>query len=146
MTYKVSTGLRNHMLATGSLRAALAGGFINIYSGAEPASADDAPTGTLLCTISLNSTATGLDLDAAAAGGVIAKPAGAVWSGVNMATGTAGYYRHVGAADTGASSTTQPRFQGRIGGAGAEMFISNTGLVSGATQSLDNYSIQLPTL
>lgn len=145
MTYKVSTGLRNHMLASNSLRNALAGGFIRIYTGAEPASADDAATGTLLCTISLNGSGTGIDLDSTAAGGVIQKPSAAVWKGTNVATGTAGYYRHVGPADDASASTSQPRLQGRIATSGAEMNISSTALVSGAEQGLDFYSVQLPT-
>ena len=52
MAIKTSTGLRNAMLATGSAKAALDGGRINIYAGAAPATADDAVGGaTLLCAI-----------------------------------------------------------------------------------------------
>lgn len=145
MTYKVSTGLRNSMLVTGSLRAALATGFINIYSGSEPASADAATTGTLLCTISLNNTGTGFSLDSAATDGIVAKVVSDVLSGTNVATGTAGYYRHVGASDTGGSSTTEPRVQGRVSTSGAEMNLSSVALVSGALQTVDEYSINLPT-
>ena len=47
-------GLRNYMLDTGSMKTALALGFINIYSGTVPATADAALTGTLLTTISVN--------------------------------------------------------------------------------------------
>ena len=39
---KTSTGLRNHMLAIGSAKAALGSGFIHVYEGPEPASADAA--------------------------------------------------------------------------------------------------------
>ena len=48
MAIRLSTGLRNFMLEGGSLKQALANGFIELYSGTQPASADDAVTGTLL--------------------------------------------------------------------------------------------------
>lgn len=143
MALQVSTGLRNAMLAGSSLKAALALGSIKIYSGAPPATADAAVTGTLLTTIKVNSGATGLSMDAAAIDGVLSKAA-EVWSGTNAATGVAGYYRHVGASDDGTLSTTQPRLQGRVATSGAELNLSSTSLTSGATQTIDYYSIALP--
>ncbi len=145
MAHQSSTGLRNYMLATGSMKAALDAGFIKIYSGTPPVSADDAPTGTLLSTISVNSTGTGLAMDSSASDGVLSKPSGVVWSGANAATGVAGYYRFVGASDTAASSTSEPRMQGRCGTVGAELILSSTSLTSGATQTIDQYSFVLPT-
>lgn len=144
MTIKVSTGLRNAVLGTSSLDAALDLGFIKIYSGAAPASADDAATGTLLCTISVNSTGTGLTFDAPS-GGVMAKAAAEVWSGVNAASGTAAYYRHVGPADTGALSTTEPRLQGSVGTSGADLNLSSVGLTAAATQTIDYYTVAWPS-
>lgn len=52
MTMRLSTGLRNFLAKEGSIDGALRSGVIEIYTGAQPASADAAPTGTLLCTIS----------------------------------------------------------------------------------------------
>lgn len=51
MTLRLSTALRNLVLNGGSVKNALQGGKLKIYTGAQPASADAAPTGTLLCTI-----------------------------------------------------------------------------------------------
>jgi hypothetical protein len=51
MALKYSTGLRNFLLGEGSLRKAFEDGVLNIYSGAAPAAADDAPTGVLLAKI-----------------------------------------------------------------------------------------------
>ncbi|MEK7425740.1 MAG: hypothetical protein AAB131_18095 [Actinomycetota bacterium] len=141
-----STGLRNYMLATGSARAALAAGFVKIFSGTPPATADAAETGTLLCTISINSSGTGVNLATSAAAGIIQKSGSEVWSGVNGATGAAGYFRHVGAADTGAISTTEPRVQGTVGTVGTDMELNSTSLVAAATQTLDYYSLNLPTV
>lgn len=57
MTLRLSTALRDFVNTYGSLKAALHNGEIKIYSGAQPASADAAPTGTLLCTITAASAA-----------------------------------------------------------------------------------------
>ncbi|RYF49269.1 MAG: hypothetical protein EOO27_33935, partial [Comamonadaceae bacterium] len=74
MTTKASTGLRNHLLATGSLREALNGGFLELYSGTEPATADAAvPVGTLLLRIYSDGTSAALNLAATAADGFIEK-------------------------------------------------------------------------
>ena len=55
MALKYSTGARQFMAAHGSLRDMFQNGKIEIYSGAQPATADAAVTGTLLCTITDNS-------------------------------------------------------------------------------------------
>lgn len=147
MGLKASTGLRNAVLSDNPLRTVMAGGRINIYAGTEPATADDAVGGaTLLCVISNNSTGTGINFDTAAVAGILSKAPAEVWSGINAATGTATWYRHVAVGDTGASSTTQPRIQGSINAAGGDMVLSNPALTSGATQTLDYYSVAWPTL
>jgi hypothetical protein len=51
MTIRQSTGLRNHLQQNGSFRSAFQGGKLSIYSGSQPATADTAPAGTLLVTI-----------------------------------------------------------------------------------------------
>lgn len=145
MTFKTSTGLRNHMLTAGSLRSAMDLGNIKIYSGPEPATADSAATGTLLLTYTLNGTATGLSLDTAVSGGIISKPVGAVWNGTIAATGTAGYYRHVGPSDDGTASLTQPRLQGGVATVNAELVLNSIALVAGQIRPLDAYSVALPT-
>lgn len=145
MTYKVSTGLRNQMLVSGSLRDALLNGKIRILTGPEPASADAAETGTLLCVIDKNGAGAGFSMDTTAVDGIVTKVVADVLKGTNLATGTAGYCRHVGSADTGGVSTTEPRIQGRISTSGAEMNLGSTSLVSGIEQPLDEYSINLPT-
>ena len=147
MALKTSTGLRNGVLSGGSLKSLLDGGRINIYAGTPPATADDAVGGaTLLCAITLNSTGAGIKFDAAAAGGVLQKAPGEVWSGANVAGGVAAWYRHVAAGDGGTLSTTAPRVQGLVGVAGADLNLSSVSLVAGATQTVDYYSLAWPTL
>lgn len=51
MTIRQSTGLRNYLQQNGSFRNAFSGGKLEIYSGSQPASANDAPTGTKLVVI-----------------------------------------------------------------------------------------------
>jgi len=142
---QASTALRNYMLATGSFAAALAGGFIKIYAGVPPATADSALSGnTLLTTITLNGDGvTGLTMATTAASGAISKP-NAVWQGTNAATGTATFWRFVLTADTGAAITTEIRLQGNAATAGAELVMTNIALTSGATQNIDYFAVALP--
>lgn len=55
MTLRISTAARDFINQHGSLKGAFQNGQIQIYSGSQPASADAAPTGTLLATITANS-------------------------------------------------------------------------------------------
>jgi hypothetical protein len=234
---------------------ALNGGVIEIYSGAQPTSADAAPTGTLLCTISTNAAAvtpevlasgtltltggsagslntltvngvdilggavafdatlaqTALDIAAqinrfegavgysasaagavvtisalpgtgaspngyvvaaglttltattanlsggvnqagglrfeAASNGAVAKRVADTWSGVNAATGTAGWFRQYGSvADSKAldSAGTMIRLDGAIASSGAEMNLNNTAFVSAAVTTLATWSMSIP--
>lgn len=140
---KVSTGLRNALLATSSIKTALDGGEIRIYAGTVPADADAAIGGaTLLVTIL--SGGSGINFDSTAAAGVLAKDPAETWSAVNVATGTATFYRHVLNADTGASSTSALRLQGTCAVAGADLNLTSVALTSGATQTIDFYSVAMP--
>lgn len=145
MTTRVSTGLRNYMAASGSVKAALTGGYINIYSGAAPSSADAAATGTLLCVVSVDDTGAGLNLADTAADGVLGK-ASEVWSGTNLESGTAGYFRFVESGDDGSSSSSALRLQGDCGVAGKELNLSSVNLTANAVQSIDAGNIVFPTL
>jgi hypothetical protein len=255
MTLRLSSALRNHVLSGGSLKDTLQGGKILVYSGAQPATADAAPTGTLLATItdasgshtaevlasgtvtlagsagsvtaltvdgiaiidaavpfnsSLTQTAvdlalavnnaasdpeysatssgavvtirakrgsgagpngfvvdatcttmTSTDVNMAsgvtavnglnfgvAAAGVLPKLAAQTWSGIAGATGTAGWFRFVGAvADSGAldSAETEIRLDGAISTSGAQLNMSSTSITSGATQTISSFPITLPT-
>lgn len=55
MALRFSTRLRNYILSRGSLKQALTGGAIKIFTGSQPAAADDAETGTLLVTLTKSS-------------------------------------------------------------------------------------------
>lgn len=256
MTFRLSIAARNFIEQHGSIKKAFQGGKLLIYSGSQPASADAAPTGTLLCTITKASgahtaevlatgtvtltggasgsvdtvtvdgvniltngavafntslTQTAADVAAAinlsesfpeytatssgavvtisaargsgtapntlavsatlttitasygnmaggvaaanglsfgsAAAGALAKKSGEAWSGVNAATGTAGWFRFVGAvADSGAADSTesQVRMDGAIATSGSQLNMSSTSLTSGATTTIDTFTLTLP--
>jgi hypothetical protein len=55
MALRISTGLRNFLLAGGSLKQAFEGGRMEIYSGSQPATGDTAASGTLLVTVTKSS-------------------------------------------------------------------------------------------
>lgn len=144
---KFSTGLRNAMLADVALRTKLSGCRLRIYSGTVPATADDSiGAATTLCTVTNDATATGLTFASTASSGTITKTVSEIWRGVNAASGTASFYRIEESSDTGALSTTLARIQGTIAVAGADLNLSSVTLTSGASQTIDNYVVALPTL
>lgn len=255
MTIRFSTGLRNFVNESGSYKQALANGKLKVYSGSQPASANDAPTGTLLYVVSKSSgavteevkatgtvTLTGgasgsvdsvsvdsksilpapvaFDTDlattaaavaeainnnpknalftASASGAVVtivAKPglgaapntwvvastattitktdadmsggvdavncltfgdsaAGTLvknpaesWTGVGLASGTAGWFRFEGAGlDGGAadSSESKIRIDGNVSTSGGNLNMSSTLVALGATQTISSFSITIP--
>lgn len=71
------------------------------------------------------------------------KPA-EVWSGVNLLTGTATWFRIVRPDDTGVLSTTARRIQGTVSSSGAELNLTNINLVKDATLTIDTAVFNLP--
>lgn len=255
MTMRLSTGLRDFINKRGGIDDALRSGWIEIYTGAQPATADAAATGTLLCTVSsasgalthevlssgtvtlntgaagsvntltvnsveimgaavnFNSTLTQTATDVAAqinrfrsvpdyaasasgavvtikalpgtgvgpntfvvasgvttitktdanmaggvaqvnglsfdnsVAGVMAKLTTQTWSGVNAATGTAGWFRQYGSvADASAldSAAVVLRVDGAIATSGAEMNLNSTAFTSAATTTLSSWGMTVP--
>ncbi len=252
MTEKYSTGLRDLVLGGKSIRSIFDDFVLDIYGGSVPADADQAPSGTLLCTVTKNSLAVGandrsiakqasIDITVAAPGATIivavngvnytytvlaedntlrkvarkvalmlddipqidaiahatadgdgklavkssiagasftiangggtgtwaltdntianfssnalqwAAPSGAViqkpvdvWSGVNVAQGTASYFRIRRPSDAGGTSTTLPRIQGACGTSGAELNLTSINLAKDATTTIGSGQMSLP--
>lgn len=140
MAQKMSTALCNQLLLNNPFKTIFNLGFLKFYSGTAPATADAALTGTLICTVSNNSTGTGLTFDTTATGGVIAKNPAETWSGVNAASGTITHWRLVAAGDTGALSTTEARVQGTVGTGGTDIVVGNAALTSGATFTMNYFT------
>ena len=148
MALLYSTGYRMGSLGSAAsptgnpIQDLLASGEIKIYSGTAPATADAAVTGTLLAAINNGGAGT---LFAEPSSNAIAIAGGETWSIAAVATGTASYFRYViKATDDGLLSTTQVRIQGTVGTSGADMIIGNTAIVSGATQTIDTFTLTAP--
>ena len=149
MTIRLSTGLRTNLAGTTGFGATFANGVIEVYSGAQPATADAAVTGTLLGTVTLNSaaftpgTATNGLTFAAAAAGAVAKSG--VWSFAGVAAGTAGWFRlKANAVDAGAISAVLPRLDGSIAVSGADLNLSNVTIAVGAPTTVDSFTWTQP--
>jgi len=153
MAERLSTGLRNELMKAGgkSFADCLANGIIRIYTGTQPTTADDAEGSvTLLNEITLASGAfvsesptNGINLDVATAGAV-AKSTSETWSGVAVATGTAGWFRFYANTVVTGASTTGIRFDGNISTSGAEINMSNLSLVIGGTTTIDAFIVTMP--
>lgn len=137
MAVKLSTALRNALLATSSFRGVFHGtSEIRIYAGPVPASADAATTGaTLLVTIRKDG-ADPLGFEVSATDGVLLKAAAEAWEGTVDASGTASFYRLVLTADADDLSTTAPRQQGTVGVGGADLVVTSTALTASANQPI----------
>lgn len=253
MAIRQSTGLRDFIAALGCYKRAFEGGVLKIYSGSQPASADSAVSGTLLCTLTLASgartdevravgtvtltggssgnissitvnsvevlgatitydtslsntasliaaqinayqsvpkysatssgavvsikampgtgtgpngyvvastaatlTKTDANMASGVAGvngltfgttsaGVLSKSTG-TWSGTNVASGTAGCFRLCGTElDSNGSSTTLIRLDGSIAASGSDLNVGSTTLTSGATFSIDQFDVTVPS-
>ena len=150
MALRFSTALRNATIGTVGMAGALSTGVIEIYTGAQPASANDPVTGTLLGTVTLNGAAftpgsatNGLTF-AAAADGAVAKSA-TNWQFTGLANGSAGWFRFKGnAVDAGGSSTTLVRLDGSIATSGGDMTIGNINVTTGAPNTVDQFVLTYP--
>jgi len=102
------------------------GGTIEIRSGAQPANANAAATGTLLVTLTFAATAF-----AAAAAGVAA--ANAIGAANAAATGTASWFR----AKSSAAATV---FDGSVGTSAADLILSSVSLTTGGNVAVSSLS------
>lgn len=77
------------------------------------------------------------------ASGVLSKSG--IWSGVNVATGVAGYFRLIGSVnDGGTAGTTEIRVQGVCGISSGDYPMTSTTLTNGQTHTVDAFSLTLP--
>ena len=135
----------------GSLKDILKDGILRIYSGAQPATADIAVSGTLLLSITVGSGVwaaaafgNGLEFENDPLAGEIEKNS-EVWSGLGLANGTAGWFRfYANSEDAGLGSTILPRIDGSIGTAGSDLVMASTAIVTGRTYTVDTFKLTLP--
>lgn len=141
---KRSTGLRNYVLDTGSMKSALDGKIITIYSGPIPASADDAIGSAIpLVVISVDGAGTGVTMAPSASGGQLSKNPSEVWQGTILNSGTASFFRMQTAADGGGASTTAVRVQGVCALDGGDMNLSTLALVAGNIREIKYFTVSI---
>ena len=145
MALKLSTGARTALAGTRGLKDIFNGGYMDIFSGGQPASPDAAETGTKLVRITVSSgdvSTAGLTFGTAGTG---ALPKSAdVWSGVVSAAGVAGYFRLYGTGGTSGSSASERRIDGSVGVSGSDMIMSPTSLTLGRTHTIDEFTLGVP--
>jgi hypothetical protein len=118
--------------ACNALAALVNGGSIKFYSGAQPANGNTAPTGTLLATLPLNTTAFG-----AAAAGVapMATSPNPVQASASQ-SGTAGYACFC---DSGGAV----KWMVSVGTSGCNLNMGTTSITSGATVQVTSYTFSI---
>lgn len=149
MAVRLSTGFRDLILGTDAFADIFDYGVIFVYTGVQPASADQAVTGTLLGRITVDgepfefgSEDNGLRFGTPEAG-IISKRS-AVWQMVGLANGTVGWGRLMGnALDDLAESTTLPRIDFSIGGSSADLQLNNTSIATGARTTIDQFRYRI---
>lgn len=121
--------------AVNAVAVLLNGGTIQVYTGTQPADANQAITGTLLVTLTFSATAFAAATASGATGSRIATAlANSITSGTAGNTGTAVYFALV-------DSSSAVRAMGSVGTSGADMNLSTTSIVSGGTVALSSGSI-----
>jgi hypothetical protein len=150
MAKKLSTGLRNGLLVTGHWKTLFTNAVLEIYSGAQPADADQAEAGVKLLRITVGSgvfaggaPGNGLNFHTTPADGVLPKAPAEVWSGVGLANGVAGWFRLYGNAYVTGASVVGIRLDGSVGTSGSQLNMSTTNIVIGATTTIDSFSISI---
>lgn len=149
-TASVSQFLANSVMVTGSHRAALNGGYLYLYSGPVPASADDAIDGSGAKIFKLtkdNDGSTGLTFQNTAVNGVLRKTTAEVWKGAALATATVTFFRFCTDTDdgTGASDGSHARVQGTVGtDATYGMILTSTSFTASDLLDLTDFQIIMP--
>lgn len=124
MATRLTTGACNEMNDTG-FRGMFAGGFADIYSGAQPATANLAPTGTLLASIPLPNPCFAASVDRVLA------LTGSWTVDEAIASGVASYARFRKAGDSGGVDDSEERMDVDVSeaGGGGQLIIDNENIV-----------------
>jgi len=129
------------------LKGLLDNGVIRVYSGAQPTSADAAPTGTLLGSITkdgaayVEGTVTNGLVMAAPSGRSVGKSTD-VWKYTGVAAGTMGWFRFQSLAiDDDTLSTTLVRVDGSIGITSGDMRVTSVTSAIASSATIDSFTI-----
>ena len=135
MATRIPTNVRNAMAnaAVDLIDAGPAAGTVQIRTGAQPASAGSAATGTLLGTLTLSDPAFADAVNGTATAGAVTGDSSA------DASGTAGWFRVL-------DSTGATVMDGAISeaGGGGDMILDKTAIVAGGTISVTSWTVTQP--
>lgn len=125
-------------------------GVLEVYSGVQPSSADNAENGTKLVRITQNSlafvageAANGLTFTDAA-DGILSKPSGEIWSGLGLDDNSATWFRFYSNDYVPGASTSAVRFDGLCGVGSGDLRLSSTSILTGGTITLDSVTFTFP--
>jgi len=134
----------------GSLAALFLDGVLEIYSGSQPSDPNAAEIGTKLLRITQSSGAftpgsatNGLEFKQVIQG-TLSKNASETWSGVGLATGTAGWFRLYDNLYHSGAVASAVRLDGSVGTSGANMILSSTAIKLSATTTIDQFDLTFP--
>ena len=148
---RLSTGMREKMVSTLTIKELLDGGFMDIFTGSQPLTADAVEPGVKIVRISSTSgTAASDGLRFGTALGGVLPITTPIWSGIVKTAGVAGWWRFYGTGGTsgvaGSAGTngTAIRMDGNVGISGADLNLSHTNLALDSTLTIKTFSITQP--
>ena len=153
MTVRLSDALRTAVMQTASMDSRLNLGFLYIFSGTQPASAEDAANGSLLAVFSNAGGATGLTTVAGDNAGEIKKTAAEAWEAVGEIANTARWFRYhklntnettTRAEAIAAAGGTVERVDGSVGTSGSDLVAASVAIAVGAPLTVDTFVLRLP--
>lgn len=147
MAVRLSTGLRNALVGTdgAGFGEIMNNGVLDIYTGAQPSSADAVETGTKLCRISSTSgTAAEDGLKFGTTGSGVLTIGTPAWTGVVLVDGVAGWFRFYGSGGVAGTSSTAIRFDGAVGISGSDLDLTHTNLTKDAVLAIKAATIVQP--
>ena len=113
-------------------------GFLQIFTGTQPADANQALTGTLLASLTFGSTAFGAGVASGSTGSrVVTATANAIGAATAGNSGTAGYFALLKADGTTVNA------MGSVGTSGADLNLNSLSISSGATVSCSSFTITM---
>ena len=134
MAIGLSTAAANALLDSG-INTTFNSGTLEIRDGTRPGDADTAPTGSVLCAITLPA-----DCFNTAASGAITKLG--TWQQASAAgTGTATWFRVKQSGDAGTTNTIDERIDGDVGTSGSDLNLSTTTINNGDQVTINTFTL-----
>lgn len=144
---RLSTGARNALVGTDGkgFGELFNNGVMDIFTGAQPSSADAVETGTKLARISSTSgTAAEDGLKFGTTGSGVLTIGTPAWTGLVLVDGVAGWFRFYGSGGVAGTSNTAIRFDGAVGISGSDLDLTHTNLAKDATLTIKTATATQP--